>query len=291
MSTTTKKGFDLPEISVCTENNILFAKTKVIQYFDVENEWKRNIIEVKKHYIRHQKIRSYWTKIKETCIEELKNKQWHFRKKDNWRWRMNFCLNKFFKKYKRFIFNEMSFFEMNSLTINANDLFECSANFYFRNTTIDKNTTHLDNCFDRLRVGKRIHSNKDFGICYTFFEDNSKIVIKENNHINITIRFETQNDFMIVNRSIDDIAIILELNSLRHFIWYIIVRDRDSYNRETAIELGKVGFDARISVEMTSIALLSYPYMTYCVNNGKHHTNYYVGHLYMIRVLFFQINI
>ena len=218
-----KEVFDLPEISVCTENNILFAKSKVIQYFDIENEWKRNRIKVKKHYIRHQKIRSDFDRMKETCIKELKNSKWG--SGDNLRWRMNFCSNKFFKKYKKYLFNEMNFYEMNSLTINANDLFECSANIYFKNTTIEKNSTHLNNCFDRLRVRKRIHSNKDFGICYTFFEDNSKVVIKENN-INITIRFETQKDFMIVNRSIANTHISIELNSLGHFIWYVLVRDR-----------------------------------------------------------------
>ena len=162
-----KEGVDLPEISVCTENNILFAKSKVIQYFDVENVWKRNVIEVNKHYIHHQKFE--WDKSNETCVEELKYLKWIYGSSyDSWIWRMNFCLNKFFKEYKRIIFNEMSFFEMNSLTINANDLFECSANIYLRNTTIDKNITHLDNCFDRLKVRKRIHANKDFGICYTF---------------------------------------------------------------------------------------------------------------------------
>ena len=43
-----KDGFDLPEISVCTENNVVFAKTKVIQYFGVENEWRKRRTEVKK---------------------------------------------------------------------------------------------------------------------------------------------------------------------------------------------------------------------------------------------------
>ena len=62
----------------------------------------------------------------------------------------------------------MSFYEMNSLTMNANDLFECSANIYFRNTTIDKRVTHLDNCFDRLRVRKRIDANKDWYLLYIF---------------------------------------------------------------------------------------------------------------------------
>ena len=264
-----KEGFDLPEISVCTENNILFAKSKVIQYFDVENEWQRNVIEVKKHYIPHENERSEFIEIKETCIEEMKFVPWRYgNQRDHWIWRMNFCLNKFFKKYKRFIFNEMSFYEMNSLTINANELFECSANIYFRNTTIDKNIIHLDNCFDRLRVRKRIHANEDFGICYAFSEDNQKILMMDKNDINITLKFEVQKDFMIVNRSINYNRI--KYNSLRYFIWYVMVRNRDLHNRETAIELNKVGFDVRISLEMTSIELLSTPYMTYCVNNGKH---------------------
>ena len=92
----------------------------------------------------------------------------------------------------------------------------------------------------------------------------------DNNHINITVKFEIQKDFMIVNRSIDYDGI--KLNSLRYFVWYVMVRNRDLHNRETAIELNKVGFDVRISLEMTSIELLSTPYMTYCVNNGKYST-------------------
>ena len=42
-----KEGFDLPQISVCTENTILFDKNKVIQYFDVNYFWKIFRIEVK----------------------------------------------------------------------------------------------------------------------------------------------------------------------------------------------------------------------------------------------------
>ena len=44
-----KEGFDLPEISVCSENNVLFAKTKVIQYFGVENEWRKRIIKIEEY--------------------------------------------------------------------------------------------------------------------------------------------------------------------------------------------------------------------------------------------------
>ena len=77
---------------------------------------------------------------------------------------------------------------------------------------------------------------------------------------------------MIVYRSIENSNLLM--NSLRYFVWYVMVSDRHSSNRETAIELNKVGFDARISFEMTSIQLLSTPYMTYCVNNDKYITIY-----------------
>ena len=61
----------------------------------------------------------------------------------------------------------------------------------------------------------------------------------------------------------------IEIVHVRQFIWYIMNKDRDSNNKETAIQLKRVGFDARISVEITSIELLSTPYMDFCVNNGK----------------------
>ena len=100
--------------------------------------------------------------------------------------------------------------------------------------------------------------------------------MEENDHINLTIKFEAQKDFMIVDRPIGDkYDNILFIHSLRYFVWYVMVSDRHSSNRETAFELNKVGFDARINFEMTSIESLSTPYMTFCVNNGK-----YVHHIY-----------
>ena len=116
------------------------------------------------------------------------------------------------------------------------------------------------------------------GVCYTFFSDNNKIILKDNDQINIKIKFETQKDFMIVDRSIDYMNIYM--SSLRYFVWYVMVSDRHSSNRETAIELNKVGFNARISFEMTSIEYLSTPYMDYCVNNGN-----YVQFFYIIPLL------
>ena len=255
-----KEGFDLPEISVCTENNILFAKTKVIQYFGVENEWRKKIIEVKNEQVNN------------TCIKEwLKGKYDRVAFRESIEWAINFCSNKFFIQYKGFIFDEMSFYEMNSITVNANELFDCSAIIHIKHTFIDPNITYIDNCFDRFPVLKSIHFKDDFGICYKFFQTNHGIILKDNDHMNITIKFETQNDFMIVDRPLDET--ISFINSLRYFVWYVMVSDRHSSNRETAIELNKVGFDARISFEMTSIELLSTPYMTFCLNNGNYNIN------------------
>ena len=259
-----KEGFDLPEISVCTENNVLFAKTKVIQYFGVENEWQKKRIQMKNLNKESEKV-----KVKDTCFEEWgKYKEEIEINEYNMEWRKNFCTNKFFMQYKSFIFDEMSFYEMNSITVKAKDLFDCSAIIHIKHTFIDQNITYIDNCFERFQVLRSIYVNEDFGFCYKFFNANDQLYLKDNDHINITINFETQKDFMIVNRSIDFDS--LYMNSLRYFVWYVMVSDRHSSNRETAIELNKVGFDARISFEMTSIQLLSTPYMTFCVNNGKY---------------------
>ena len=252
-----KKGFDLPDISVCTENTILFSKNKVIQYFDVENDWQTYRREVKKLYEPNEK-----KVVKEICIKGLQDYDVKIiNQGDSSKWRINFCSNKYFIQYKRMLFNEISFYEMNSMTFNANELFDCSPRIRF-----ESNVTYIDNCFDRFRVLKSIYVNEDFGICYTFFGLNRQIFMRD--HINIIINFEIQKDFMIVNRSIDKFTI--HMNSLRYFIWYVMVSDRHSTNRETAIELNKVGFDARISFEMTSIELLSTPYMDYCVKNGNY---------------------
>ena len=97
----------------------------------------------------------------------------------------------------------MSFYEMNSITVNANELFDYSAIIHIKHTFIDPNVTYIDYCSDRFGVLKSIYINEDFGICYEFFDIKPGIYLKVNDHINITIRFGTQKNFMIVDRSIN----------------------------------------------------------------------------------------
>ena len=260
-----KEGFDLPEISVCTENNVLFAKNKVIQYFGIENEWRKKRIQMKN-------LNEQSENDKVNCIEEWRKEHHQEIGRESIEWRINFCSNKVFIQYKKFIFDEMSFYEMNSITFNANELFDCSAIIHIKHTFIDPNVTYIDYCFHRFPVLESIYFNEDFGICYKFFSSNHQIFLKDKDHINITIKFRTQKDFMIVDRSVH--IEFVHVNSLRYFVWYVMVSDRHSSNRETAIELNKVGFDARISFDMTSIQLLSTPYMTFCLNNGKYFNHF-----------------
>ena len=260
-----KEGFGLPEISVCTENTILFDKNKVIQYFGVNYFWEMYRIEVKNFYQFNGENST--ESIIETCTSKFINHFLNGYRELNSNRRMNFCLNKFFRKYWIFLFDETNFDEMNSMTIRAKELFECSANIHFKYETIDSNITQIDNCFERLNISKSIYANNDFGICYTFFVENNYLFLKNNDEINIRVKFEKQKNFMIVNRSIHLENTIW--HSDRYFLWYVRLEDRDSGNRETAIELKKVGFEAQIIVEMTSIELLSTPYMPYCVNNGE----------------------
>ena len=68
-----KEGFDLPEISVCTENNVLFAKNKVIQYFGAVKEWRRKIIKMENRDGKNENNEVY-----EICIEEWENQRFNF---------------------------------------------------------------------------------------------------------------------------------------------------------------------------------------------------------------------
>ena len=254
-----KNGFDLPMISLCTENKVLFAKTKVIQYFGIEGLWQQNDEEIKKNYEEYG--------IRGLCREV----RWVFYILygivESMKWRMNYCSNKFFQYYNKVLFDEMSFDEMNSMTFNTNELFECSTKVYTKSKTIS-NETNSDNCFGTIQTIKSIYANKEFGICYTFFSDNNNILLKDNDYLNIIIKFSTQKDYLIVGRPRR--MEHLYMSSNRFFVWYFRVTDPDSQHRDTAIELNRVGFDARISLQMTTINLLSTPYMTYCVEDGKH---------------------
>ena len=87
---------------------------------------------------------------------------------------------------------------MKNLTISANELFKCSAKLHFRYESFDSNATIIENCFQSFDVLESIYGN-DFGICYTFFAKNYSIFLKDDDYIQIDIKYETQKKFMIID--------------------------------------------------------------------------------------------
>ena len=267
-----KEGYDWKDISVCTENNVLFDKSEVILYFGLENQWTEYNIMVNNYYhgnLNNENLLNF-------CIFELKRskRSWQDIGDDNIKWKMNLCLTKFFEIYKNLVFEELSFYEMNGLTVEPKELFDCSALLHLKNNTFTSNKIYLENCFEKFQISKSIYVNNHFGICYNFFKKNYNILMKDNDQINITLKFEKQKDFLIIGRTIDNFNEYM--HSLRYFVWFVWVRDRYSSDRESSLQFSRVGFDAKIGLQMTSNQLLSYPYMEYCVDNGKFFFNWVI---------------
>ena len=121
------KGFDLPMIGLCTENKVIFSKTKVIKHFEIENLWQ-------KHY--ESIINVYKKGGKRICRGSIFQYSTLTGIIDSVQWKINYCLNKFFIYYNKLLFDEMSFDEMNSMTFNGNELFECSAKIHKISNTL-----------------------------------------------------------------------------------------------------------------------------------------------------------
>ena len=170
----------------------------------------------------------------------------------------DYCINRLFRDIENRTINEMSFYEMNSLILKPNQLFVCSAKIHFKN---ESNEKILDNCFDRFEVSKNIDGNNDFGICYTFFAKNYRILLKDKDLIGITIKYREQKKFIFNNQ----FNIFLGyLYNDRYFTWFLLIKDQNKFAIETAFEINKVGIEANIAIEETFINLLSKPYMEYC---------------------------
>ena len=102
---------------------------------------------------------------------------------------IRYKINHFFEIFTKFILNNLSFDETNSLTIDGNQLFDCNSNLI----TSDK-------CIDNFNINKIIYANKDFGICFEFVLKNRNIFLKDKDFIDIIMRYEYQRNILnIVN--------------------------------------------------------------------------------------------
>ena len=260
-----KNGFDLPPISVCTEINVFFDKQKIIYSFEVNQELINYERRVDKEFNEIVNKCLYFVirsgKLDLTCDYM-----------DNMR---NYNVNRFFVDYERRIFNEMTFDEMNSLTITANELFECSAKLDLRYESIDTNVTEID-CFYKFRVLTNIYGNNDFGICYTFFDRNYRIYLKDKDILKIGIKYETQKRFLhsgvLTDNNYKRVNMYesnYHLHSNRYFRLYLFANEENSKrfaDKYTAIESTNVGLECELKFKIVSVKSLSTPHMERCDN-------------------------
>ena len=296
-----KYGFDFPSISVCTENNVLFDKRKIIEHFGLQIEWndydnilfdefKQSIDEcnqtIHNYFINRLKIlRKTYPNIEQGLIyNEVLQETVRYPLK------CRIKLNQselFVDETNKRILVELNFYEMNSLTINVNQLFDCSAKVHFRNESFDSNSHEIDNCFKHFDALESIYANKDFGICFEFFVKNYSIYLKDNDFIKLNVNYFAQNNlFVNALQEMNDKFVSSILNekyflSLRkslklyfdiYFGLYFFVDSKTRlipHNRYTALKSTKNSFNSELKITKTYVDFLGQPYMKKCTNYGK----------------------
>ena len=193
------EGIDLMPINVCTESNTLLNRRKVVNSFDI------NLIKTKyendafNYLYPVTPYEKQFPDINQDCnLERNDLLTWidGMEKKGILKWYLNLCNNRFYQYYEKLIFAEMSFDELDALTLNSNELFSCSAKLHFNNNTRIESNRTIDYCFDKYSVKKTIKANKEFGVCYTFFDKNYGILLETEDYINISINFLKQNELI-----------------------------------------------------------------------------------------------
>ena len=252
-------GFDLPPISFCTETNVLFDKNKIIEKYNESQEFQEfraNDLKWAENDVRNRY---------ENCLDVLK-------RIDHLIF-IEFDANKYylktnFDKNNKFV-DELSFEVKRNLMIRANHMINCSAKLHSR---YDSNETETQNCIQDFKVLESIYGNKDFGICFTFFDSNERFFLKENNHIEFKFSYENGPDFFVnpyfgtgLSQVLNNhnCTMILDENT----IIYVIIHQKSKHfvaNKQNSIKLSRQGLEGELKFVKTSINLLSTPYMDQC---------------------------
>ena len=298
-----KYGFDLPSISVCTETNVLFVKNKVIENFyihyqrkqllnSVSNEFEYNFKHCTEEYELYLKMNedSSFNKSKNftidfenlISIENFNDRKLGFKGFCyQYYEQLNYKLNEMFKIFEQKILSEMSYQEMNSLTISSNELFSCSAKIHFRYES--SKIEEIANCFDRFEVLQSIYANKEFGICFTFFAKNYSIFLKDNDFIEFVVKYKSQMNlinngyydvtnqlnYILNKRNIDNNYLNLDL--LDYSVLYFGVKSKTNFDilsKEDVIRSVKTSLNSELRFRKTFVGLLSEPYMKKCIEYG-----------------------
>ena len=161
--------YNLPPISVCTENNVFFDKQKVLNYFDIRKEYSVYVKVILEEYEIIIKSIDNQIKISKNQLrisKEMLTKANFYDEKFNYleyqtdviigtieklntdkiipTLEKNYNLSQYFVEFNRNIFDKLNFYEMMALLIRAEELFECSMKIHFLNQSF----VSKDNCFE-----------------------------------------------------------------------------------------------------------------------------------------------
>ena len=249
-------GTDLPKISVCTENTVLYDKNKVIERFKLRDEYKEHVRNVRKYFKKHYNDKELDNEYAMSHIEYKVLKR-------------NYKLSDFFSKYQQIFENELNNEEREEFIVKANQLFECSAKVHFKD---DSQKKTIDNCFDEFQISESFGINKDFGICYTFLSENYNIVLKDNDYLKIKIKYEIQKNFISIGVYKYKAVEMFTYSDLNFNTYFMITDDKERNFPEKylATKVEKVGLKADLIIRKTSMETLSTPYMDYCENDENY---------------------
>ena len=197
--------------------------------------------------------------------------------------------NLFVRQINLRILFELNFHETNSLTINVNQLFDCSAKVHFRNESFESNVHEINNCFQYFNSLKSIYANEEIGICFEFFAKNYSIYLREEDYIEIIVKYKSQINVLVspllemnyrfsssMSRRKDFFFMESFFKSLfiydQYFGLYFFVDPKTRLvpkNRDIAIKSNKNSLNAELRITKKYVELLTKPYMNKCTNYGK----------------------
>ena len=198
------EGIEWKLLRVCTETKVLFDKYKVIQYFNVSEEYSKYDQrmtelynkEISDIYQNNQKKKLNITSKYRVNVEKfLKSKPKYYMFPEIWKM---FRIGKFFLQFFERFFDQTNFIELSSMVVNDNELFECSAKFHYKNSSIDSNAMEIENCFENFQIKTTVIANNTFGVCYEFYDKNLSIILKDDDFIKLKIKFKKQEDFIVI---------------------------------------------------------------------------------------------
>ena len=254
-------GFDLPPISFCTETNVLFDKNKFIAFFNSSQVFRD---------FRTQEVEDWNEKVKRDF-----NKLGRDPDPNKWDnptyWYLVIPQYPYpkekFDKRKEF-FKDLSFNEMIGLMIRANQMINCSAKLHSRYHSKEIQT---QDCVQDFNVLESIYGNKDFGICYTFFDSNEKFYLKDNDYIEFDLSYENGPDF-IRNPFFDFIFEQIIRNFNENVVIYVMVEQNFKQFESiegNSIKLSRQGLEGELKFTKTAVNYISSPYMNECHHYGK----------------------